>query len=166
MSCNKLFTNFTHPEIKQKRTDTDGWADWTVFFIRRQREGGMGERWEAEAEERGRSWRAPVYCDSWLLQITTKPLEHLRSGRCMARVPLQHDLISCQGLDARSRAEYHILTIIPTDRIKNSVWLTKIISPSCVCTQMHMCVSTLATPTPPPLFSSCAWLLWPDKFSI
>lgn len=97
-------------------------------FLLREREREGRERWEAEEEERGRSWRAPVYCDSWLLQITTKPLEHLRSGCCMARVPLQHDLISCQGLDARARSEYHILTIIPSDGIKNSVWLTKLSS--------------------------------------
>lgn len=66
------------------------------------------------------------YCDSWLLQITTKPLEHLRSGCCMARVPLQHDLISCLGLDAGPWSESHILTIIPSDGIKKSVWLTKL----------------------------------------
>lgn len=69
-----------------------------------------------------------LLCDSWLLQITTKPLEHLRSGCCMARVPLQHDLISCLGLDTGAWSEDHILTIIPSDRIKNSVWLTKLSS--------------------------------------
>ena len=67
--------------------------------------GGLIEREIEEGKDERKRRRdvleeLPLYCDSCPLQITTKPLEHLRSGCCMARVPLQHDLISCLGLDA------------------------------------------------------------------
>lgn len=58
-------------------------------------------------------------------QITAKPLEHLRSGCCMSPVAPQHDLTFCSSSDARARSERHILTVISSDRFKNSVWLTK-----------------------------------------
>lgn len=85
--------------MKQKsdRQRQVGWLD--SFDWERDRE--RRERWEAEEEKRGRSWRAALCCDSWLLQITTKPLEHLRSGCCMARVPLQHDPYILPGFRRR-----------------------------------------------------------------
>ena len=122
--------------MRERDRDCQNAKQIALFLLRlRKRERERERERRGGEERRGEERRADVledrallYCDSCPLQITTKPLEHLRSGCCMARVPLQHDLISCLGLDAGARSEYHILTIIPSDRIKNSVWLTKLSS--------------------------------------